>query len=177
MALELLNLDSKTRSEMVKEIDSDQRTGTLFFGKLLRPQARGDYAGLLRQAAVEHDDAWLADALRRGRMMKTHTERATQSGGATLVAVRRDAPQMLAEGEFNRFYMRGLCARAISENIPKLVIYRAKEVANPRPESMARLGQLVDAARLLEDLRENVGDDTVLGVPGGPNSGMSVRLP
>ncbi len=103
-------------------------------GKLLRPEAHGDYAGLLRQAAVEHDDGWLADTIRRGGMMKTHTERATPSGGMTLVKVGANAPDMLAEGEFNRFYMRGLCARALAEGIDKLVIERAKDVANPRAD-------------------------------------------
>ncbi|MCL4265318.1 MAG: hypothetical protein KJ069_19035 [Anaerolineae bacterium] len=35
----------------------------------------------------------------------------------------------------------------------------------------------VDPAALLADLREHTGEDTELGIPGGPNSGISVHLP
>jgi hypothetical protein len=35
---------------------------------------------------------------------------------------------------------------------------------------------LVNAAALLTDLRGSIGIDTHLGIPGGVNSGLSVRL-
>jgi hypothetical protein len=87
------------------------------------------------------------------------------------------AAQTFAEGEFNRFYIRGLCRRAIEDRIGELVIYRAKEVAKPRRESETRIASKVPAEKLLDDLRGNIGVETALGIPGGPNSGLSVKLP
>jgi hypothetical protein len=87
------------------------------------------------------------------------------------------APETLAEGEFNRFYIRGLCVRALAEGITELVIYRAKQVENPRSESTAKIGLKISAQALLTDLRANPGVDTALGLPPGPNSGLSVKLP
>lgn len=55
-------------------------------------------------------------------------------------------------------------------------VYRAKAVQQPRPQSERLVGTTVDVHRLLRDLRTNVGVDTALGIPAGPNSGLSVRL-
>ena len=60
---------------------------------------------------------------------------------------------MLAEGEFNRFYIRGLCLRAIASGIVDLVIYRAKQVANPRSDSALKIGTTINAQALLDYLR------------------------
>ena len=85
---------------------------------------------------------------------------------------------MLAEGEFNRFYIRGLCLRAIELGIGEVAVYRAKYVESPRPESDYLIGQRLPAASLLEDLRIHSGEEEpYLKVPGGPNSGLSVHLP
>jgi hypothetical protein len=58
-----------------------------------------------------------------------------------------------------------------------VVIYRARASAHPRPESEELIETMIDAADLLEDLRLNTGEEPELGVPGGPNSGISVHLP
>lgn len=57
-----------------------------------------------------------------------------------------------------------------------MTVYRAKEVANPRAESMALIGRSLPVTQLLDDLRVNIGTDTALGLPPGPNSGLSVTL-
>jgi len=86
------------------------------------------------------------------------------------------APDTLAEGEFNRFYARGLCARAIDNGIKEVVVYRGKEVQQPRAESQAMIGKKIDATVLLEDLRNSPGVEPALGLPPGPNSGLTVHL-
>jgi hypothetical protein len=59
-----------------------------------------------------------------------------------------------------------------------LIVYRAKPVRNPRPESEAMIESTLAADDLLTDLRSHTGDEMpTLGVPSGPNSGLSVRLP
>jgi hypothetical protein len=105
------------------------------------------------------------------------TEPRNTKNGVTWAKVPVTAPETLAEGEFNRFYARGLCRRAIDEGKPKVQVYRAKQVVNARSESEALLGQSLPADKLLEDLRASVGTDTALGLPPGPNSGLSIRLP
>ena len=86
----------------------------------------------------------------------------------------RNAPLTLAEGEFNRFYIRALCKFAIYNN-KKIRVYRAKTVSNPRIESEEKIGQILDANCLLNDLRQNVGIDTFLGLP-SVNSGLSIEI-
>ena len=46
-------------------------------------------------------------------------------------------------------------------------------VENPRPESQAKVGALFDAKQLLNDLRTSQGVEPALGIPPGPNSGLS----
>jgi hypothetical protein len=87
------------------------------------------------------------------------------------------AADTLSEGEFNRYYIRALCRRAIQDHIPFVVVYRAKPVVTPRPQSAEALETTLDPEVLLEDLRTHPGEASKLGVPGGPNSGLSIHLP
>jgi hypothetical protein len=177
MPLSLDKLDAQTRPHMVAEIKADIGAGRLYLSPRLSARGRADYPNLLRQAAEASNDSWLANELRQSGRLNEMEERRKPKGGVTMVRVPVTAPETLAEGEFNRFYVRGLCLRALASGIHELVAYRAKEVDNPRPESVARIGQQIPAQALLDDLRANPGVDTALGLPPGPNSGLSVRLP
>ena len=176
MPLHLLNLDRTTREHMLSELESDVSRGTLYLSPRLSPRGRLDYPELLRQAVVGFDDGWLADSLRAGGRISAEEQRRKPKGGYTIAKVPVTAPDTLAEGEFNRYYVRGLCLRAITEGAAELIIYRAKHVASPRRESEAKIGTSVDARALLEDIRTHPGVDTALRLPSGPNSGLSVRL-
>jgi hypothetical protein len=88
-----------------------------------------------------------------------------------------NAPDTLAEGEFNRFCARAICLRAIEDGVPTAVVCRAQQVDQPRPESVAPIGTHLQSEALLNDLRTHPGMDTALRLPPGPNSGPSVRLP
>jgi hypothetical protein len=174
MPLKLVNLDAQTRPQILAEIDADVRAAKLYYGARLSPRGRQDYPQLLRQTAEIHDDSWLATELRKDGRLNQMEEKRKPKGGTTMAHVPITAPETLAEGEFNRFYIRGLCLRALAEGITHLTIYRAKEVEHPRPESVAKIGQKIPAQALLNDLRANVGVDTAFGLPAGPNSGLSV---
>lgn len=87
------------------------------------------------------------------------------------------APATMAEGEFNIFYCRGLCARAVADGAARLIVYRAKEVMTPRPDSQAKIGAAVNPSSVLADLRQTHGIEPSLGLPPGPNTGLSLKLP
>jgi len=175
--LHYANLDERTREFMVREIDSDIRANRLYISPRLSIAGRSRYPQLLREAAQGGDDASLAARLRAPGMMNEYETRRQKSGKETRAKVPVTAPETLAEGEFNRYYARGLCLRAMDEGIEYVVVYRAKAVAHPRPESEAMLGRRIRAQSLLEDLRTHQGVEPALGLPPGPNSGLSVRLP
>jgi hypothetical protein len=177
MPLKLENLDAQTRTHMTAEIKADITTTRLYLSNRLSGRGRADYPQLLQQAVEACDDSWLANELRSNGRLNEMEERRKPKGGTTMARVPITAPETLAEGEFNRFYIRGLCVRALTAGTTELTIYRAKEVENPRPESVAKIGQRISAQALLDDLRANPGVDTALGLPPGPNSGLSARLP
>ena len=177
MSLKLENLDTQTRSHMTAEIKADIATTRLYLSNRLSTRGRTDYPQLLRQSAEGRDKSWLANELRGNGRLNEMEERRKPKGGTTMARVPVTAPDTLAEGEFNEFYLRGLCVRALAAGTPDLIIYRAKEVENPRPESVAKIGQRISAQALLDDLRANPGVDTALGLPPGPNSGLSAKIP
>jgi hypothetical protein len=175
--LNLLNLDERTRQLMLEEIERDVAEGTFFVSPRLSNTGQQNYLILLREAVRSHDAGWLADELRtRGRLERTEP-RARPRGGFTTARVPRTAADTFAEGEFNRFYVRALCRRALEDGIPELIVYRAKPVRQPRPESEWMVGTHIEPQRLLADLRAHQGMEPALGLPPGPNSGLSVRLP
>jgi len=172
--LNLTNL-SEARSAMLDELESDIRAGTLYLSARFNDHGRALYPELLREAIRSHDDSWLADRLRAEGCFEATETRQTKKGPVQ-ASVPVTAAETLAEGEFNRFYARGLCRLAIERRLPSLTIYRAKAVSSPRPESEAMIGTTIDPSALLRDLRTHPGMDTSLRLPPGPNSGLSVRL-
>lgn len=175
MGLELADLDDTTRQHMLTELEHDLQTNNLYFGKFLTDAGRQQYPSLLREAIESGSDDSLAEALSAPGILVTHHQRRKPSGGFTEAKVPKTAPVTLAEGEFNRFYLRGLCARAMATG-QKIEIYRARTSSQPRPKSEALIGSQLDPADLLDDLRANTGVDTALGLPPGPNSGLSGRI-
>jgi hypothetical protein len=176
MSLVLTNLDEKTRRFMIEEVEHDIANDQLYISPRLNPQGRAVYLNLLKEAIESQSDGWLAEQLRFGGMMNPMEQRRKPKGDYTMVRVPVTAPDTLAEGEYNRFYIRGLCRRAIEEGIASLEIYRAKAVMQPRSDSQAKIGTKINVEILLNDLRVNIGIDTALGLPPGPNSGLSVKL-
>jgi len=174
--LSLLNLDQTVRELMIKEIEADISAGRLYVSRRLSPSGVKDYPALLKEAVQSYDDFWLTSQLAApGRLNATETRNTKR--GAITAKLPYNAPEMLAEGEFNRFYLRALCLLAMQSNVSNLIVYRAKEVINPRPESQSMIGKSIDPEKLLADLRANPGVDTALGLPAGPNSGLSAKLP
>lgn len=177
MALQLLHLDERTRRFMLDEFFRDLAAKRLYLSSRLSDIGLKAYPKLLETAITTHSDAWLSRELRLCGRMRAVKVRRTAKGGYTVAAMPDNAPELLAENEFNRYYIRGLCRRAIEERIAELVIYRAKEVKTPRPWSQRRVGTTVSPRLLLGDLRDRFATQSTFHVPAGPNSGLSVKLP
>lgn len=177
MSLQYQNLDAQTRPHMLAELNADQTIGQLYISPRLNEKGAQNWHTLLGEAIATHDDRWLATEIRNRGLLKSHEERRKPKGGTTLAQVPVNAHETLAEGEFNRFYVRGLCLRAIQDNIAHVIAYRARHSENPRLESEAIVGRAFAPNALLNDLRSSLGVEPALGVPPGPNSGLSVRLP
>ena len=178
MALYLVNLDQRTRQLMLAEVDYDVERDQLHISPYLSGQGQRDYPSLLRQAIQHGDEETLAGSLRQRRRIGRTAHRRQPAGGYSIVTIPTNAAEMIAESEFNRYYIRALCLRALEDGIDAVIVYRAKPVTDPRPQSEALIEEAIDPAALLEDLRTHTGDEAPqMGIPAGPNSGISVRLP
>jgi hypothetical protein len=177
MGLAYENLDADTRKYMLEEIDMDVQAGTVYISRFLNPLGCARWPTLLREAASSGNDDGLAAAIMTDQCLHTQYEKKKPKGGTTWASVPYTASQTMGEGEFNRYYARGLCRRAIAEGVKELEVYRAKSVAVPRFDSQAKVGTLVDAELILADLRTTQGVEPALGLPPGPNSGLTLRLP
>jgi hypothetical protein len=163
---------------MIDEIDMAIADKSIYLSPWLSPQGLQDWSGLLKAAAANGSDDTLAAALRQnGRVNETALRRKPRSTEMTSYRVPDTAPMTMAEGEFNRFYCRGLCRRAIANGITTLEVYRAKSVEQPRQDSEAKIGSKVDPKAILEDLRNSAGVEPSLGLPPGPNSGLTLKIP
>jgi hypothetical protein len=175
MSLNLVGLDD-ARQAMLTEVERDIAAGALYRSKRLTDAGWAVYPDLLRDAITHGDDVTLTGALAQPQFWFAQEQSQSSKGKVFMKNVPVNAHETLAESEFNRFYLRGLCRVALDRGIIEVVVYRAKAVSVPRPESEALIGTSLDPAALLEDLRNSIGVDTALGLPPGPNSGLSGKL-
>src|SRR5436190_7689336 len=126
MGLFYENLDDRTRRLMLDELAGDVAANRLHISPYLSGQGQRDYPDLLRRAIETGNDDSLAEALSQKRRIERAAPRRDSSEGFTLVAVPSNAAQVLAEGEFNRYYIRALARRALEDGIAELVVFRAK---------------------------------------------------
>jgi len=168
------NLNEITRELMISEINSDNEKERLYFSKRFNENGHKIYLSMLLDAVISGDEETLAISLKTNNCF---AEKEARSGknGITYVKIPETANRTLAENEFNRFYIRSLALQAITSG-QTLTIYRARHSDNPRHESQIMIGVKILPDKLLTDLRNNIGVDTALGLPAGPNSGLSVKL-
>ena len=175
MALNLENLDEKTRHYMLSEFDQDvARDDGIYISERLSPQGVPVYRSALREAIVSGDDGTLQNVLQEPGMLNPYDKSYMRKGKLVTPKMNVRAPQTLAEGEFNRYYVRGLCARVCDEGGGNVEVYRARASSWERPESAALIGSQINATELLNDLRSHIGEEPDL-LP-DVNSGLSVRL-
>jgi len=168
MGLNFLDLTAEVREHMAAEAEGDRVDDRLYLSKRFTPAGRAAYPALLLQAIASGSDDTLAMDLEAEGCMATR-----ERGGRR---VPHNAAQTLAESEFNRFYIRGLCRLVVERQLGEVEVYRAKRVQSPRWRSEALIGRRYDPEELLEQIRASIGVEGAFGLPPGPNSGISVRL-
>ena len=168
------NLDEQTRRFMVEEIEAATSDDNLYFSKRFNSAGISAWPTLLLEAAQAHNEHWLAYQLEAHGLMVGMEGARIPSGGYTVKHVPATAAETVAEGQFNRYYILGLCRRALAERQAEVFIYRAKEVRDPRPESQGLIGSSCDPSELLAQIRpreSSLGHKLLK-----PNSGLSVCL-
>jgi hypothetical protein len=169
-------LDDRTRSLMRQEFGDDSASGRVYVGKRLNADGERVYLDALPRAFKEGSATDLQAVLEPvpGELW---IPAITAKNGRTSTTP-YTAPQTLAEGEFNRYYMRAICIRAIDEGDGQVRVRRAKPVANERSDRLVKVveGDVLDAKAVLDDIRRHPGEDTPLGMPRGPNSGLSLEF-
>lgn len=165
------NLDDTTRRYMLIEVEQAIKTSQLHLSRRLTTQGQTRYPNLLREAVRTGNEDSLTAALVQQQCL---AER--EPHGVGIRRMPASAARTFAEGQFNAFYMRGVCHRAIQAG-QRVEVYRAKEVLVPRPTSTYQVGQQLDPQQVLRLLRHSPnGQHRGPAVPAGFNSGLSLRL-
>lgn len=170
-----MDLDETTRRYMREAIEEAEQNNNIYFSPRFNDEGRQLWLPLLKEAAADYNEHWLAYQLDANELMSGIEVARKPAGGYSIRHVPSTAAQTQAEGQFNRFYMLGLAKRARAEGIPYLVIYRAKERMEPRPESEELVGRRVPVEEVeaeLEEIERGFNEGLLK-----PNSGLSLRLP
>lgn len=173
MGYNFRNLDAHTRTLMIEEISGDVACHALKLPHRLTPAGQSEYPGLLRSAAATGSEETFAAQL-RSKAALVNSEMRRGKTGATKTAVPVNAAEIMADEEFNRFYVRAICRLAIENGSGKVEVYRAKTTPDAANEVELGIGKQHDAARLLADLRNSVDLDAALGLSSGRHAGLTL---
>jgi hypothetical protein len=164
-----IDLDEEIRGFILSEIEYDGDRDKLFLSTRLNDLGIEKYKNYLIQSATSGDEEIFENLLD----ISTHFNPTYLRIGKP-VKMPTNASTLLCQSEFNRYYVRALCRKAINDKIENLEIYRARESSFKRPESELKIGTLLSVAELLEDLRSSIGEEPKLFPD--INSGLCVKF-
>jgi len=170
-----VDLNETTRSFMLDAINEAIESGNIYYSTGFNELGKKQWLPLLKQAVLEYDEHWLAFKLEENQLLKNLEGAQKPSGGYTIKHVPDIAANTIAEGQFNRFYILGLCKLAKSKGISELIVYRAKESKNPRTDSESLINSRIsinDTESQLLKIESSFKSKLVQ-----PNSGISMKLP
>ncbi|MCE1252661.1 MAG: hypothetical protein LWX83_03815, partial [Anaerolineae bacterium] len=101
MTIQYKNLDNKTRSYMLQEMELDETQGKLYMSKRFNEKGIKFFPGLLREAILKYDDRWLAQEMNNKNCFNSHEQRRNRQGEISVVKIPINTSEMFAEGEFN----------------------------------------------------------------------------
>jgi hypothetical protein len=143
------DLGQRTRQLMLDDLALGIADNRLVISPCLSGQGVRDYPNLQRQVIESGDDASLATALtEQRRLLRSHTRR-KRGGGYGIVLTPPKVAGIIAESEFNHYYIRALARRAIGDCLVELVVVRAWSVTQPRPQSEALVETSLDPRAIL----------------------------
>lgn len=140
MQFDFQNLDDSTRKLMEEEINNAIEEENLYSSKSFTQEGIEKWPNLLKQAAQEYDEQWLASELLKQRLFLRNKQT-------------KDSHTKIAEGQFNRYYMIAVCRKAIEEGYDNVTVYRAHPSIQPRGTSKRLIGQQINAEQLIQDIR------------------------
>lgn len=189
----LVNLE-EVRNEMVSEIQADIESDSLYKSPRLTQQGIDKFTVALLEAAksktpeqfaksIGREDFKGYDSVRpkgygkqRHKQLNSRERQPRPHGkGMRQQRIPKNAGQLLCQSEFNKYYMRAVCVKAISQGQAFVTVYRARPLRKPTLSSTAAIGKSINALELLECLRTGANTKS-LGLPSHPNSGISVKL-
>lgn len=173
MSFNFLELDNKVRTFMNEELLDDIPQNRLHLADRLNEEGRRTWANLLSEAIMDYDEVWLAEKIVENNILN-ETEPYKRSASGLRKINRSSAAKLLAEGEFNKYYIRGICQKAIEEERGYIFVYRAKEVKSPRTESEKLVNNQINPSTLLEICRGKTNHE-LYWLLLEPNSGLSIR--
>lgn len=165
-------LDEKTRKFMLQGIALAEKSDNIYFSLRFNEIGLKNWVNLLKQAARDHDERWLAHQLEVIGALRELETKSKPKGGQTIAHVPDRAVETLADGQFNRFYMIAICLRALEEGKTCVMIYRAKQRSTTRQESVKLVGTSRDINSLLQELR--IKELSLKCEILKPNSGLSI---
>lgn len=166
---EFKDLSDSVRLLMVGEFSQDEVNNKVYVSRRLTEEGQGVFRKFLYEAMVSQNNEWLTMALKQEKFWRTHETRNHPSQGMVEAKIPSNAPEVLSDTEFNRYYMRAVCLKAIEAGV-NVTVYRARETSRPRPEHEELVGKALIASECLKALREGSSELTA------PNSGLSLTF-
>ena len=136
------NLDETTRLLMLEELELDINNGLFYEPVTMQKTFIPIYKRILKSTFEKGN----VETLRTGFTMCMFKPK-DKKGRKITPSIK----EMIAFSDFNRYYIRALVVRAISEG-KSLAVYRAKQTVNERMESKLSLGKIYSGKTQLQQL-------------------------
>jgi len=166
------DLDETTRLLMLEELELDINNGLFYEPVTMQKSIIPVYKRVLKSTFSKGN----VETLRTGFTMSMFKPK-DKKGRKITPSIK----EMVAFSDFNRYYIRALLVRAISEG-KSLAVYRAKQTVNERMESKLSIGKIYSGKTQLQQLLTITRDYRVLFNLNPPleilkpNSGLSLKL-
>lgn len=164
------DLDEQTRLNMISELEFDIRTGLFYEPLSMTTSGMMPYKRLLKECFEKGTPETLQQ-----KLTSSFFREKDRNGRKISSNIR----ETIAFSDFNRYYVRALLLRALSED-KKLCVYRAKQVMNERKESRLTVNKVYFDKRSIGQILELFRDYRKLFSSKHellqPNSGLSLRL-
>jgi hypothetical protein len=174
MGLNYTHLNESTRRFMLGEFEQ----GGHYISPRLNEAGRARWLGLLKDALQYHTDVWLErELIRRNCFQATELLKSSMGGKTVTRALNKEyCAKALAEGEYNRFYLRGLCHAAKARDYSHLIVVRGKIVPGLSADAQKTVGSAVGVESLLTILRKNNYMKIDLALGSAPGLGLPALL-